>query len=77
MQQRTLSLSVREHGDTPHDRLDGVRVDDAFLDAGDEECSLTALEVVVKVDEESEERRLTRIWRRGIVLVGICGGVDS
>jgi hypothetical protein len=61
MQQRTLSLSMWEHGDTAHDRLDRIRVDDTFLDAGDEECGLTALEVVVKIDEKGEERRLARI----------------
>jgi hypothetical protein len=55
MQKRTLSLSMRENRNTTHDRLDWICIDDALLDAGYEECGLATNEVVVKVDEESEQ----------------------
>jgi hypothetical protein len=61
MQQCALCLTVWEHRHTAHDRLDRVRVDDAFLDAGDEEGRLATLELIIKVDEEGEKRGLSGI----------------
>jgi hypothetical protein len=46
---------MRENRNTTHDRLDWICIDDALLDAGYEECGLATNEVVVKVDEESEQ----------------------
>lgn len=46
---------MREYRHATHNRLDRIGVDDAFLDTWDEERCLAATEVVVQVDEESEE----------------------
>ena len=63
MQQRTLRFTVRKHCNAPHNRLDRVCVDNAFFDARYEEGRFTTTEVVVEIDEESEERRLASIGR--------------
>ena len=46
---------MRKYGHATHDGLDGIRVDDAFLDTRDEECRLAAFKLIVKVDKEGEE----------------------
>jgi hypothetical protein len=48
---------------TAHDRFDWVRIDHTFLYARDEERRFPALEVVVEVDKEGEERGLPRSRR--------------
>lgn len=50
-----------EDSDAAHDRFDRVRIDDTFFHAWDEESRLAASEVVIKVNEECEERRLASI----------------
>jgi hypothetical protein len=55
MQQRALRLAVRKHCDTAHDGLDGIRINNALLDARNEEGRFAALEVVVEVDQEREK----------------------
>lgn len=77
MQKRTLRLTMRKDSYTTHDRLDRICVDDTFLHTWDEECGFAASEVVVQVDKESEERRLTRIARRGIILICICCRINA
>lgn len=77
MQQRAARLSMRKHGHRAHDGFHGVRVDDAFLDAGDEEGGFAAGEVVVEVDEEGEEGGLAGSGGRGVVDVGVGYGVDA
>ena len=77
MQQSALGLAVREDCHTPHNRLDRVRIDNALLDTGDEKRRLAAFEVVVEVDEEGEEGGLASVRGRGVVLVGVCCGVDA
>jgi hypothetical protein len=66
-----------EHCDTSHDWLDRIGIDDTLLDAWDEKCCFAAFEIVVEIDEESEERRLPPIRRRGVVLVGVCDRIDT
>lgn len=77
MQQRASRLTVREHRHAAHDRLDGIRVDDAVLHTRDEERCLAAAEIVVQVDEEGEQTRLAGIRGRGVVLVRIGDGIDA
>ena len=77
MQQGALGFAMGKHGDTAHDGLNGVSIDDALLDAGDEEGGFAADKVVVEVDEEGEEGGLAGGWGRGVVLVRVCFGVDA
>jgi hypothetical protein len=77
MQQRALRLTMRKHSHATHDGLNWIRIDDAFLDARDKEGRLAAFEIIVQVDEESEEGGLASVWRRGVVLVGVCYGLDA
>lgn len=46
---------MREYCHAAHNRLDRIGIDNALLDTRDEERCLAATEVVVQVDEESEE----------------------
>jgi hypothetical protein len=77
MQECTLGLSMWEHGNTSHYWLDGISINDTILDAWNKERRLAALEVVVEVDEEREERGLARIGRRRVVLVGVCNRINA
>jgi hypothetical protein len=61
MEQSTLCLTMREHCYTTHNGLDGISVDDALFDTGDEEGCLATSEIVVEVDEECEEGGLARV----------------
>ena len=55
MQQRALRLAMRKHGHTAHDRLNRVSVNNAFFNTRNEEGRLPAFELIIEVDEESEE----------------------
>jgi hypothetical protein len=43
-----------KHRHAAHDGLDGVRVNNALLHTGNEECRLAAAEVVVQINKERE-----------------------
>ena len=77
MQQGASGFAMRKHDHSTHDRSHRIRVHHALSRARHEECSLTALEVVIQVDQESKEGRLAGVWWRGIVGVGVCYGIDS
>jgi urease alpha subunit len=68
---------MREHGHATHDGLDRIRINDAFLDTGDEKRRLAAFELIVEVDEEGKERGLSSIFGGGVVLVRVCYQVDA
>jgi hypothetical protein len=55
MQQRTCRFPVRKDSYATHDRLDRIRIYDAFFDTRDEEGRFAAFEFIVQVDEEGEE----------------------
>lgn len=61
MQQRTGRFAVREHSHASHDRLHRVRVDDALLHARNKKSRLTTTEVVIEIDKERKQTRLTGI----------------
>ena len=54
VQQRACCFAMWKHRHAAHDGLDGVRVDDALLHTGDEECRLAAAEIVVQINKERE-----------------------
>lgn len=64
MQQRALGLAMWKDCNATHDRFDRVGVHDTLSHARDEESGLSALEFVVEVDQECEERRLAGSRRR-------------
>ena len=47
MQQRALAITMRKHGNTAHNRLDGISIQHALLDTREEERRLASLEIIV------------------------------
>jgi hypothetical protein len=54
VQQRACCFAMWKHCHAAHDGLDGVRVNNALLHTGNEECRLAAAEVVVQINKERE-----------------------
>lgn len=70
LMQCRIDLAMWENGGASHDRSDGVCVQDSLARSWQKVCCFAALEILVQVDQEGEERAL--LFLGGRVVVYVC-----